>query len=202
MPVKLKVCGLFRPEDIEYVNEAMPDYCGFVIGFPRSHRNVSPQQVRVLRAALAKGILPIGVFVDQPIHTVAELVLDGTLHGVQLHGREDEIYIQKLRQKIGNAPIMKAFPVKSAEDVEAALKSTADYILLDSGQGSGQTFDWSLLAKVTRPFFLAGGLGPDNLERAMKEIHPWGVDLSSGVEENRIKVREKILAVAAAVKRS
>ena len=68
---KIKICGLYRPEDVEYVNEAKPDWCGFVIGFPKSHRNLTPDRVRELRRRLAPGVTPVGVFVDSPVETVA-----------------------------------------------------------------------------------------------------------------------------------
>lgn len=199
---RIKICGLFRPEDIQVVNEAKPDYCGFVINFPKSHRSVTPEQVRTLRAGLAPEILPIGVFVDQPPELVADLLRDGTLAGAQLHGGEDEAYLKTLRALTETGFLMQAFRVRSPGDVEAAMRSSADYILLDNGQGTGETFDWSLISSASRPFFLAGGLNPQNLEQAIRQVRPWAVDLSSGVETGGVKDREKILASVELARRS
>ena len=161
---KIKICGLKRPEDIAYVNEAKPDYCGFIIEFPKSSRNVTGNQVRILIAKLDKNIIPVGVFVNAAPERVEELLLDGTIRIAQLHGQEDDDYIRRIQKNTGSQ-VIKAFSVKTAQDIELALKSPADDILLDQGGGgTGQTFDWSLIPEIKRPFFLAGGLGPDNLE--------------------------------------
>lgn len=198
---KIKICGLFRPCDIDFINEAKPDFCGFIINFPKSHRNVTPDQVRALRERLDPTVTPVGVFVNQPVETVAHLLQDGTLSVAQLHGNEDENYIAALRLLAPNHPVWKAFKIRSADDLAAALASTADLVLLDSGQGTGQTFDWSLATGVKRPFFLAGGLTPDNISRAIETVHPYGLDLSSGVETDKVKDGEKILAAVAATRK-
>lgn len=190
---KIKICGLKRPEDITYVNEAKPDYCGFIIEFPKSSRNVTGALVRELTAKLNPDIIPVGVFVNVAPERVEELLLDGTIHIAQLHGQEDEAYIRRIQKNTGHQ-VIKAFSVKTAQDIENALKSPADYILLDQGcGGTGQTFDWSLIPEIDRPFFLAGGLGADNLETAVRTIHPYAVDLSSSVETDGMKDRDKIL---------
>lgn len=190
---KIKICGLKRPEDIAYVNEAKPDYCGFIIEFPKSSRNVTGDQVRILIAELDKNIIPVGVFVNAAPERVEELLLDGTIRIAQLHGQEDDDYIRRIQKNTGSQ-VIKAFSVKTAQDIELALKSPADYILLDQGGGgTGQTFDWSLIPEIKRPFFLAGGLGPDNLEQAVDMIRPYAVDLSSSVETDGVKDRSKIL---------
>lgn len=190
---KIKICGLKRPEDIAYVNEAKPDYCGFIIEFPKSSRNVTGDQVRILIAELDKNIIPVGVFVNAVPERVEELLLDGTIRIAQLHGQEDDDYIRRIQKNTGSQ-VIKAFSVKTAQDIELALKSPADYILLDQGGGgTGQTFDWALIPEIKRPFFLAGGLGPDNLEQAVDMIRPYAVDLSSSVETDGVKDRSKIL---------
>lgn len=190
---KIKICGLKRPEDIAYVNEAKPDYCGFIIEFPKSSRNVTGDQVKILIAELDKNIIPVGVFVNAAPERVEELLLDGTIRIAQLHGQEDDDYIRRIQKNTGSQ-VIKAFSVKTAQDIELALKSPADYILLDQGGGgTGQTFDWSLIPEIKRPFFLAGGLGPDNLEQAVDMIRPYAVDLSSSVETDGVKDRSKIL---------
>ena len=197
---KIKICGLSRPCDIEYVNEAKPDFCGFIINVPKSKRNVSPDTVRQLVKNLSPDVKPVGVFVNAPMDEIAALTEDGTLAYVQLHGKEDEAYIAALREKI-HVPIIQAFKVSCPEDVAHAQQSSADYILLDNGSGgTGKTFDWSHLREITRPYILAGGLGPDNLGLAVSQLAPWGVDLSSGVETDGFKDKNKVLAAVQAVR--
>ena len=190
---KIKICGLSRPEDITYINEAKPDYCGFLIDVPKSRRNVSISKVRELVQNLESQICPVGVFVNKDCGEVAQLLNEGTIQIAQLHGQEDEAYIRRIQKNTGHQ-VIKAFSVKTAQDIENALKSPANYILLDQGGGgTGQTFDWSLIPEIDRPFFLAGGLGADNLETAVRTIHPYAVDLSSSVETDGMKDRDKIL---------
>ena len=190
---KIKICGLKRSEDITYVNEAKPDYCGFIIEFPKSSRNVTGDQVRTITANLHPDIIPVGVFVNASLERVEELLLDGTIQIAQLHGQEDEDYIRRIQRNTRHQ-VIKAFSVKTTQDIELALQSPEDYILLDQGSGgTGKTFDWSLIPEITRPFFLAGGLGPDNLERAVRTIRPYAVDLSSSVETDGVKDRSKIV---------
>lgn len=197
---KIKICGLSRPCDIEYVNEAKPDFCGFIINVPKSKRNVSPDTVRQLVKNLSQDVKPVGVFVNAPMDEIAALTEDGTLAYVQLHGKEDEAYIAALRERI-HVPIIQAFKVTCPEDVAHAQQSSADYILLDNGSGgTGKTFDWSHLRDITRPYILAGGLGPDNLGLAVSQLAPWGVDLSSGVETDGFKDKNKVLAAVQAVR--
>ena len=198
---KIKICGLKRPEDITYVNEAKPDYCGFIIEFPKSSRNVTGALVRELTAKLNPDIIPVGVFVNAAPERVEELLFDGTIHIAQLHGQEDETYIRELKQ-LSDKPIIKAFSVKTAEDIEKAVQSPADYILLDQGSGgTGKTFDWSLIPEIERPFFLAGGIGALNMKQAICEIRPYAVDLSSSVETEKWKDPKKIRQVVDIVRR-
>ncbi|MBU5435953.1 phosphoribosylanthranilate isomerase [Pseudoflavonifractor sp. MSJ-37] len=198
---KIKICGLYRPCDIRYVNEARPDWCGFIIDFPKSHRNVSPDQVRALRAGLDPAVTPVGVFVDRPVEDVAALLRDGTLSVAQLHGHEDAAYIAALRSAVPGCVVWKAFKVRSAADLEAANASTADLVILDNGYGTGETFDWSLAGGVSRPFLLAGGLTPENIPQAIAALHPYGLDLSSGVETDKEKDPDKMRAAVAAAKK-
>ena len=204
---RIKICGLYRPEDIDYVNQVQPDWCGFVINFPKSHRNVTPEQARELRAGLSRRIRPVGVFVDSPAEAVAELLNDGTIAAAQLHGREDDAYIARLRSLTRGHPmwsgyeIWKAFKIRSAADLDAANASTADLVLLDNGYGTGETFDWTLAGGVKRPFLLAGGLTPENIPDAIAQLHPYGLDISSGVETDKKKDLKKILAAVAAARK-
>ena len=198
---RIKICGLSRPCDVAFVNEARPDWCGFIIDFPRSHRSVTPREALALRRQLAPGIVPVGVTVDQPVEAVAALLREGVVDVAQLHGTEDECYLAALRTLAPGHPLWKAFTLRTPDDLTAALASGADMILLDSSKGTGQTFDWSLLRGVARPFLLAGGLTPENIPRAVREVHPYSVDLSSGVETDRRKDRDKILAAVAAARK-
>ena len=196
---KVKICGLFRDCDIDYVNEAMPDYIGFILYFPKSHRSIGPQQARHLRSALAPGIRAVGVFVDQPLEVVCGAAREIGLDVLQLHGHEDADYIISLQERSG-LPVWKAFRIRSEEDLALAGDSPADAVLLDNGYGTGQVFDWSLLAGFGRPFILAGGLTPGNIPEAVHTLSPEVVDLSSGVETEKVKDREKILAAVRAVR--
>ena len=190
---KIKICGLRRPEDIAYVNEAKPDFAGFIIDVPKSRRNVPREKVRELTALLSPEILPVGVFVNAPMETILSLVTDGTLKAVQLHGQESQSYLEELKKQVA-VPLIRAFSIRSPEDLTEAEKSPADFVLLDNGAGgTGETFDWSLLSSFDRPFFLAGGLGPDNLEQAVRTIRSYAVDLSSSVETDGVKDRSKIV---------
>ena len=201
MKTKIKICGLRRREDILAVNEAKPDYCGFIIEFPKSFRSITADKVRELVKDLAPEIQAVGVFVNAPAELVSGLLNEGTLALAQLHGQENEVYIRELK-KLTDKPLIKAFSVKTREDIEKALQSPADYILLDQGSGgTGMTFDWSLIPKIKRPFFLAGGIGAENLEQAIREIRPYAVDLSSSVETDKWKDPEKIRNVVDIVRK-
>ena len=153
-----------------------------------------------LRERLSDGILPVGVFVDQPPEYVAELQNAGTIAVAQLHGQEDEAYVTRLRALTGGKPVWKAFRIRTPEDMAAARASTADRILLDNGTGTGAAFDWTLIQNIRRPWILAGGLTPERLPEAIRALRPWCVDLSSGVETDGKKDREKILAAVSAVR--
>ncbi len=196
---KIKLCGLKRPCDIAYVNELAPDYIGFIFA-KESKRYVTLEEAKGLRNELESGIVPVGVFVDEEKEQIAKLVKQNIIEAVQLHGRETEEYIQELRTMV-SCPIIKAFRVESKADVAAANESLADYVLLDSGGGSGVTFDWSLIKAMNRPYFLAGGLTPENVSEAVKELQPFAVDASSSLETEGVKDREKMTAFVKAVRK-
>ena len=196
---KIKICGLYRDADIGYVNEAGPDYAGFILNFPKSHRNLTPERAAALRAMLAPGIRAVGVFVDQPAAAAAAAAETVKLDVIQLHGHEDDAYIAALRERT-DRPIWKAFRVRSAADLDAARRSAADAVLLDNGYGTGEAFDWSLAADFDRPFLLAGGLTPENIPAAVAAMRPLLVDVSSGVETDKVKDRDKILAAVRAAR--
>ena len=188
--VKVKICGLTRLCDIDTVNSAMPDYIGFV--FAQSRRNVSTRQAAELRERLAQEIIPVGVFVDEDIRHVILTARGGIIDAIQLHGLENEDYIKRLKE-MTDKPVIKAVSVEKTGDVQKWAHTSADYLLLDSrGGGTGQAFDWSLIDKVTKPYFLAGGLDVNNIANAISQTTPFAVDVSSGVETDGLKDPEKI----------
>ena len=196
---RIKLCGMFREEDIAAVNAAQPDYVGFVVDFPRSHRSVTAERLAELSALVDAGITRVGVFVDEPVEAVAQLFKRGAIDMAQLHGHEDEEYLARLRA-LCDVLCIQAFRVQGPQDIARAEASSADLVLLDNGQGTGETFDWSLVQEVCRPFLLAGGLTPQNVTAAIEAVHPWGVDMSTGIETNRIKDPDKIKAAVAAAR--
>jgi phosphoribosylanthranilate isomerase len=197
MCTKIKICGLSRLQDIGYVNEALPDYIGFV--FAKSRRQVTPQAACHLRSLLDSSIKAVGVFVNDSIDQIFDLCRNGVIDLIQLHGDEDDEYIRRLRQKVAN-PIIKAVRVKDRDSINAACQLSCDYFLLDTYSGgeyggTGRTFDWKLISGTSKPFFLAGGITPQNAEAAIKSTHPYCLDVSSGVETANVKDREKILEI-------
>lgn len=191
MDTRIKICGLQREEDVSYVNEVSPEYVGFIFVEGR-RRRIAPERAENLRKLLKPGIVPVGVFINEKPEIVASLLERGIIEIAQLHGQEDEAYIRKLRGLTGQ-PLIKAFRVETAEDVRRAEQFPSDYILLDNGiGGTGRAFDWSLLAGVSRPYFLAGGLCAENIAQALAHARPFGVDVSSGVETDGRKDPQKI----------
>ena len=196
---KIKLCGLTRPCDIEYVNELLPEYIGFVFA-PKSRRYISPEKAEVLREHLDDRITPVGVFVDEKIEVIADLIKRKIIDIVQLHGNESEQYIEDLRRAI-DCPVIKAFRIESEADIVSANNSSADYVLLDSGGGTGKVFDHSLLKDIARPYFLAGGLTPENVETAVKQLKSFAVDVSSSLETDGFKDKIKMTAFVNAVRK-
>lgn len=201
---KIKICGLRRPVDINYVNEAKPDFAGFILT-PGFRRSVDEAQAAQLAECLDSQIQRVGVFVNDDIDHIVDIVRAGTVDMVQLHGAEDEAYMDRLRAKLEEescpVPLVKAFTVRGPDDIEAARANSADYVLLDNGKGTGQAFDWRLIADIGRPFFLAGGLDPDNISQAIQQFHPFAVDISSGVETDGYKDELKVRAAVAAARK-
>ena len=196
---RIKLCGMTRPCDIEEVNILLPEYIGFVFA-EKSRRCVSGEQAAALRAGLNPAVRVVGVFVREKPERVAALLNGGVIDLAQLHGGEDERYIARLRE-LTDRPLIQAFRVETAADLARAENSTADYILLDHGAGgTGETFDWSLLKGFDRPFFLAGGLGPENVAEAVAALRPFAVDVSSGIETDGLKDREKMREFVEAVR--
>lgn len=191
--IKIKLCGLTRPSDIETANLLHPDYVGFVFA-KKSRRYVSPERVKTLKELLHPDILAVGVFVDEEPEAVATWLSSGIVDVAQLHGGEDEAYIKKLRE-LTDRPIIKAFSVKETHDIEKANDSMADFVLLDAGDGgTGSAFDRELLAGMNRPYILAGGLDADTAAEAVRRWRPYAVDVSTGIETDGLKDAEKMQA--------
>ena len=195
---KIKLCGLQRACDIAWANELKPDYIGFVFA-KQSRRYVEPEEAGKLKVMLHESIKAVGVFVDEEPEVIAELVKRRIIDVVQLHGCEDEVYLAQLRKMI-HVPVFQAFRIKSGKDVQRAEKSSADMILLDAGAGCGETFDWKLLQNIGRPYFLAGGLTPENVADAIERLEPYGVDVSSSLETEGVKEKQKMAAFVEAVR--
>ncbi len=196
---QIKLCGLRRPEDIEAANHLKPEYIGFVFA-RKSKRYVDPETALSLKKSLSPDIKAVGVFVNEELSVVADLLNRGIIDVAQLHGSESEEYITELKKATGK-PVIRAFKVANPEDVAAAVGSSADHILLDAGAGDGVTFDWSIVKNVDRPFFLAGGLNPLNVADAVEAVHPFAVDVSSGIETDGFKDTDKMAAFVKAVRK-
>ncbi len=191
---KVKICGITRLEDIRAVNEIGSDYIGFV--FAPSRRRVEFGRAAELKAALNRDTKAVGVFVNEPIENIAALVNKNTIDVVQLHGYEDEPYITRLKSLVG-VPIIQAVRVRGSEQISFFSRMPSDYLLLDSyvrGErgGSGKSFNWSLIPPVKKPYFLAGGLDAGNVSEAILQVHPYCVDVSSGVETDGFKDSKKM----------
>ena len=194
--MEIKICGLTREQDIEAVNEFLPDFAGFV--FAESRRKLKPERAVELIKRLNPEVKPVGVFVNMDLTKVAGIAKVCGLAAVQLHGDEDNLNIDGLRKLLpAQTLIIKAVRVKNHQTLELAARLECDLLLLDSYQegilgGTGDTFDWTLLKDFTRPYFLAGGLNKDNVATAIQTLLPFGLDVSSGVETDGLKDREKM----------
>ena len=194
---KIKMCGLRRPEDIEFANRVKPDYIGYVFA-EKSKRYIATEKAAELTKLLDGDVVPVGVFVDETMENIIAAVKMGAVKMVQLHGSESEDFVSELKSR--GIPVIKAFQVGSAEDIAAAERSCADMVLLDSGKGSGQTFDWSLIGSIKRPYLLAGGITAENAGQAIRQLRPFGVDASSCLETDGFKDIAKMKAFAQAVR--
>ena len=215
---KVKMCGISKVETIPAVVEAKPDYMGLV--FAPSKRQVTVDQAKILVEELHKGyvkkygsdteqdkddtIKTVGVFVNETIDNLVTIANEANLDAVQLHGDEDEAFIQSLKERT-NVEVWKAVQIRSAADVEKWIDSSADMLLFDAYHkdergGTGEVFDWSSLDAFERPFMLAGGIDSTNVARAIRTVRPYGIDISSGIETNGVKDDEKITAFTKIVK--
>ena len=216
---KVKMCGISKVETIPAVVEAKPDYMGLV--FAPSKRQVTVDQAKTLVEELHKQyasrynsgagqsnddveqsnndeIKTVGVFVNETLETLVKIATEVNLDAVQLHGDEDEAFIQSLKERT-NVEVWKAVQIRSAADAEAWIDSSADMLLFDAYHkdergGTGEVFDWSCLDEFERPFMLAGGIDSTNVARAIRTVRPYGIDISSGIETEGAKDDEKIKA--------
>lgn len=191
---KIKICGLGRMEDVVCVNQCRPDYAGFV--FAKSRRQVTAEQAQKLRDALDPGILAVGVFVNESPETIGRLCSRGIIDLIQLHGDEGEDDVKRLADYT-DAPVIRAVRVQSTEQILKVQEEAGDYLLLDTympGQygGGGHSFDPALIPPLHKPWFLAGGLNGENVGEKIRSYHPFGVDVSSGVETQGKKDPGKI----------
>ena len=215
---KVKMCGISKIETIPAVVEAKPDYMGLV--FAPSKRQVTVDQAKILVEELHRGyakkygsdtehdkngtIKTVGVFVNETVENLVTIANEANLDAVQLHGDEDEAFIQSLKERT-NVEVWKAVQIRSAADVEKWIDSSADMLLFDAYHkdergGTGEVFDWSSLDAFERPFMLAGGIDSTNVARAIRTVRPYGIDISSGIETNGVKDDEKITAFTKIVK--
>ena len=215
---KVKMCGISKVETIPAIVDAKPDYMGLV--FAPSKRQVTVDQAKILVEELHRGyakkygsdtehdkngtIKTVGVFVNETVENLVTIANEANLDAVQLHGDEDEAFIQSLKERT-NVEVWKAIQIRSAADVETWIDSSADMLLFDAYHkdergGTGEVFDWSSLDAFERPFMLAGGIDSTNVARAIRTVRPYGIDISSGIETNGVKDDEKITAFTKIVK--
>jgi phosphoribosylanthranilate isomerase len=205
---KIKICGMRRPEDIAIVNEYQPDYIGYIFVKNRV-REVSEEQATVMTGLLDPSICPVGVFVDESMERIVRIVSCGTIRAVQLHGSEDAAYVAALRKRLdelapmsygaadgSEIPIIKAVRMESGHSLDRWQGSEADYLLLDQGKGgTGTAFDHDLIDEagvIRKPWFLAGGIGAENAKEVIRRFAPYALDVSSSVETDGWKDREKV----------
>ena len=215
---KVKMCGISKVETIPAIVDAKPDYMGLV--FAPSKRQVTVDQAKILVEELHRGyakkygsdtehdkndtIKTVGVFVNETVDNLVTIANKANLDAVQLHGDEDEAFIQSLKERT-NVEVWKAIQIRTAADTEKWIDSSADMLLFDAYHkdergGTGEVFDWSSLDAFERPFMLAGGIDSTNVARAIRTVRPYGIDISSGIETNGVKDDEKITAFTKIVK--
>ena len=204
----VKLCGMWSERDIEYTNIAKPDYVGFIVNVPESHRNVSVGQLEKLSSEVNPEIKKVGVFLNEDLDIVADLLNRYVIDTAQLHGSETDEYISELKSMTDNKEIWKVFElsgvISDSEKLKAVLKnakdSKADKVLFDSGKGSGVAFDRHILDDFEREYILAGGLTPEKIKSLSGKL-PFAVDLSSGIETDKRKDLKKMLLTVENVRR-
>ena len=198
MMCKIKICGIMREQDCDVLNEVLPDLAGFIF-WEKSRRYITPETALRFRERLDKRIKTVGVFVDEAPENIAKIAASGAIDVIQLHGKEKDDTINRVKELTGK-PVVKAFVIRDPVDIDPALRSSADMLLLDNGRGTGESFDWENLEDVDRLYYLAGGLDPENVRAAIDRYCPYGVDVSSGVETDGQKDPDKIRKFVKAVR--
>ena len=197
---KVKICGLKSLADVAIVNKYLPEYVGFV--FANTKRFVTDEQAFTMKRALDERIQAVGVFVNEPQEHIITLCKQRIIDVVQLHGDETSEYITELKQQISN-PIIKAVRVQNAQQVKEEQQQEADFMLFDTYKkgvygGSGERFSLSILEESlkneesAKPFFVAGGLAPENIKEVLGDVACYCVDVSTGVETDGSKDEKKV----------
>ena len=200
--MKIKICGLQRIEDINYVNEANVDFAGFIFA-KGSKRQITLSQAEILKTELKESIKSVGVFADDEETKIAEAGNKKIIDLIQLHGNEDNDYIDRIKSRV-KLPVIKA--LKADKDLRRNIENTkADYVLIDSYTqdsfgGTGVQFNWELIPKTDKKIFLAGGININNAAEAIEKVNPYCLDINSGVETNGFKDRRKILEIISRIK--
>lgn len=201
---KIKICGIRRTQDAEYLNEFIPDFAGFILSSP-FWRSIDLNGLSLISEILNPKIKRVGVFVNENVDYIMQFSY--LLDVIQLHGDESAELINCLKEQT-DCEIWKAVRVKTAEDIENACSLPADKLLIDSFSkdtygGSGKIADWDLInnAKITKPFFLAGGISAENCINAINAVKPYGLDISSSVETDKVKDREKIKEIISNIRK-
>ncbi len=198
--MKVKICGIKRAEDVEYINEFLPDYAGFIF-YSQSKRYISYERAEILKSKLSKKIQTVGVFVNEKPQKIIEAAKKNIINLVQLHGLEDNNYIEIIKSET-NLPVIKVF---HADKINNINKTKADFVLIDSKDkntigGTGKVFDWTTIPeKIKDKLFLAGGINIKNVKEAMKVL-PYCLDVNSGVETDGNKDRNKIKEIIEIIK--
>lgn len=188
---KVKICGVKREIDVDAINNSLPEYVGFVF-YNKSKRFIDDKKASKLRNKISDNVKTVGVFVNDDINHIFNLYRSKIINVIQLHGDEDENYINKIRYKLPEAEVWKSFIIRDEIDIQDANNCSADMVVLDNGYGDGKCFDWTLIRYLNRPFILAGGLNIDNVASAIYDVHPYCIDISSGVETRGLKDGNKI----------
>ena len=181
--MKVKICGLTKPEEAEYINDFGADYAGFVLYYPKSRRNICIDKAAEIRSHLNGHVKSVAVTVSPTIDQVSE-ICDNGFDLIQIHG-DIPVGYASIPNKL---PIIKAFNVHDLESYEELLKNSdiAGFVFDAATPGSGKTFDWDTVTDLKRKpgllYILSGGLTPDNVSKAISYVHPDVVDVSSGVE--------------------
>lgn len=195
--MKIKFCGISRKEDVEFCNMLMPEFMGMILS-PGFRRSISAECASSLVKKKNPAIKAVGVFVDTPPDQIYQISGTAYLDVIQLHGNETAETVREVK-KLTGLPVWKAVRVQKEQDIKQAELSGADALVLEGyvpGKvgGTGVTAKWELLSEVKPkvPFFLAGGLNPENICEAITVVKPGGVDFSSGIETDGVKDYNKM----------